>query len=282
MKIWFQNRRTKWKKQENISESQVAEIRSAAGKKPAVPTALAPHHHHPSPPKAAPSCYLGASDLGGGLQSKGGYGFVSETAGPRFSDRMMCSTGGAEEYSTGGVMNLSTNSNLGNGGVSMTAANISTPLSAIVSLTQQAAPLGSDISTVKSTKPCKPASAQLVTSSSVSKIDTKQVDHVVPVIGSQNKDTEVPVNKLNSSVNCRTTSFNSKIRASTDDVGIASVDEHSPNKSTCSDEKPVYRLDSLSKSPSPYSHEVSNELKENDVLDNGANGMAVESTDMIR
>ena len=33
MKIWFQNRRTKWKKSENVSEAEVAELRSAAGKR---------------------------------------------------------------------------------------------------------------------------------------------------------------------------------------------------------------------------------------------------------
>ena len=50
MKIWFQNRRTKWKKSENISDTQVAQIRSAAAKKPA-PAQLydTPAHPHTDP-----------------------------------------------------------------------------------------------------------------------------------------------------------------------------------------------------------------------------------------
>ena len=33
MKIWFQNRRTKWKKQENISNAEAAELMKAKGGK---------------------------------------------------------------------------------------------------------------------------------------------------------------------------------------------------------------------------------------------------------
>ncbi|XP_054261545.1 homeobox protein MSX-1-like [Macrosteles quadrilineatus] len=79
VKIWFQNRRTKWKKHDNISNAEAAEHKPAGGK-----------------PEAAP----GGGTVGGGTTGGGTTGGGTTGAGTPVSDKRSAGSSEAEEHSS--------------------------------------------------------------------------------------------------------------------------------------------------------------------------------------